>query len=102
MKVFTSSYYFAKLGLWEKFKALKSAANKNIFAFCKKMRSWYNLKIGIFISIEVLNEFIRQKKLNKNIDCIIRINPISECHLVWNTYNSKKTCDLNFILISAF
>lgn len=65
-------------------KALKSGVNKKNIIFtgpAKKngeLVQFIKKKVGI-ISIESLNEFKRvsslSKKLNKNIDCIIRINP---------------------------
>ena len=65
-------------------KALKSGVNKKNIIFTgpakknEELIQFIEKKIGI-ISIESLNEFKRvsslSKKLNKNIDCIIRINP---------------------------
>ena len=65
-------------------KALKSGVNKKNIIFTgpakknEELVQFIKKKTGI-ISIESLNEFKRvsslSKKLNKNIDCIIRINP---------------------------
>lgn len=65
-------------------KALKSGVNKKNIIFTgpakknEELVQFIKKKVGI-ISIESLNEFKRisslSKKLNKNIDCIIRINP---------------------------
>ena len=65
-------------------KALKSGVNKKNIIFTgpakknEELVQFIKKKVGI-ISIESLNEFKRisslSKKLNKNIDCVIRINP---------------------------